>query len=364
MKANIYISLKATMNENISISTMIYQDEIGDKYSNHLDFSKKMGSDRTESLQGFKLSYLYLENVTFDGRKKKTMVTDDDIYKALEKQGYAVFTGTTSIFGGYYRPTEKLINQLNEQLETRKQLINEGSFINPTEAVQETIEEVLSPEVIEEEEVTTIDGIQKETAKMTKLELRNQLNELKRKLNESPLLTEVVELAKQIQITCEEIMKVPEPKLLETFTRGKYKIELFYKVNDQDMEWWHPVYTNIETGKKDEELSDVLYSNYNAALKDMKSIEEIKQVKETKQPKQTKKVSEVISKIDMIADYAQIIYSGNKAVITFTNSNTSNSINFEYKRSWSHRKYIDKALELTGIKPSWEFRYGWEFIAV
>jgi hypothetical protein len=89
-----------------------------------------------------------------------------------------------------------------------------------------------------------------------------------------------------------------------------------------------------------------------------------KPVKEIKQPKQTKKVSEAISKIDMIADYAQIIYSGNKAVITFTNSNTSNSINFDYKRSWSHRKYIDKALELTGIKPSWEFRYGWEFIAV
>jgi hypothetical protein len=89
-----------------------------------------------------------------------------------------------------------------------------------------------------------------------------------------------------------------------------------------------------------------------------------KPVKETKQPKQTKKVSEAISKIDMIADYAQIIYSGNKAVITFTNSNTSNSINFDYKRSWSHRKYIDKALELTGIKPSWEFKYGWEFIAV
>jgi hypothetical protein len=89
-----------------------------------------------------------------------------------------------------------------------------------------------------------------------------------------------------------------------------------------------------------------------------------KPVKEIKQPKQTKKVSEAISKIDMIADYAQIIYSGNKAVITFTNSNTSNSINFDYKRSWSHRKYIDKALELTGIKPSWEFKYGWEFIAV
>jgi hypothetical protein len=89
-----------------------------------------------------------------------------------------------------------------------------------------------------------------------------------------------------------------------------------------------------------------------------------KPVKETKQPKQTKKVSEAISKIDMIADYAQIIYSGNKAVITFTNSNTTNSINFDYKRSWSHRKYIDKALELTGIKPSWEFKYGWEFIAV
>jgi hypothetical protein len=128
MKTNIYISLKPKMDENIYIDNMIHEYEIEEKYNNHVEFAKKWGKDKTESLKGFKLTYLYLENVEYDGRKRK--ITQDDINKTLEKQGYATFTGAGSMFGGYYRPTEKLINQLNEQLETRKQLINEGIFTN------------------------------------------------------------------------------------------------------------------------------------------------------------------------------------------------------------------------------------------
>lgn len=128
MKANIYISLKPKMNENITFDTMMNEYEIEDSYNDHLGFSKNFGLDKVESLEGFKLSYLYLENVEYNGRKKK--ITHDDICKTLEKQGYVTFTGTTSIFGGFYKPTEKLINQLNNQLEKRKQLINDGKFVN------------------------------------------------------------------------------------------------------------------------------------------------------------------------------------------------------------------------------------------
>lgn len=128
MKANIYISLKPEMNKNITIDTIILENDIDEIFNSHLESSKRFGMDKAESLKGFKLTYLYLENVEFDGRKRK--ITHDDICKTLEKQGLVTFTGNTSIFGGFYRPTEKLINQLNDQLETRKKLINEGQFIN------------------------------------------------------------------------------------------------------------------------------------------------------------------------------------------------------------------------------------------
>lgn len=85
-------------------------------------------------------------------------------------------------------------------------------------------------------------------------------------------------------------------------------------------------------------------------------------IEETEPKKET--VCEPIQKIDMIADYAQINYLNNQAIITFTNNKESNTITFNYRKSWSHRKYIDKALEQSGIKPSWEFKYGWEYKAV
>lgn len=88
------------------------------------------------------------------------------------------------------------------------------------------------------------------------------------------------------------------------------------------------------------------------------------ETKETKQEPKKETVCEPIQKIDMIADYAQINYLNNQAIITFTNNKESNTITFNYRKSWSHRKYIDKALEQSGIKPSWEFKYGWEYKAV
>lgn len=128
MKTNIYISLKPKMDSNVYIDEMIHENEIEEIYNNYLNFSKDHKIEKIESLEGFKLTYLYLENVEYNGRKKK--ITQDDICKALEKKGLSIFTGTTSMFGSYYRPTEKLIEQLNNQLENRKQLINNGVFIN------------------------------------------------------------------------------------------------------------------------------------------------------------------------------------------------------------------------------------------
>jgi hypothetical protein len=75
-------------------------------------------------------------------------------------------------------------------------------------------------------------------------------------------------------------------------------------------------------------------------------------------------IIEKINKINMTASYAQINYIGDQVLIIFTNEKESNTITFNYRKSWSHRKYIDKALELSGVTPSWEFRYGWEMEAI
>ncbi|MNG08652.1 hypothetical protein D3C84_920260 [compost metagenome] len=61
----------------------------------------------------------------------------------------------------------------------------------------------------------------------------------------------------------------------------------------------------------------------------------------------------------MIANYADIQYKGNQVDIVFANKNETNVVTYNYRKSWSHRKYLDKAIEQTGIKPSWEFTYGW-----
>ena len=63
---------------------------------------------------------------------------------------------------------------------------------------------------------------------------------------------------------------------------------------------------------------------------------------------------------NIIASSAKIIYQG-KIVHVELLSNHGTIINhFEKRKSWSHKKYVDKALEQSNVKPSWDFRYSWE----
>lgn len=126
MKANVYVNFEfrgqrsLPKDEYLSINKMIHESDIEDYYSQLLETYRNWGRDKAESLEGFKLSYLFL-TVEFDGRKRK--ITDQDILKSMVKQGYAIDTGTGSIFGNFCYPTKKLVNQLDEQFKTRKQLI-------------------------------------------------------------------------------------------------------------------------------------------------------------------------------------------------------------------------------------------------
>lgn len=128
MKANLYTNVEILESGYVYINEMILESDIKEVYNNYLESSRKFGTPKIESLEGFKLKYLFIENVEYDGRKRK--ITDNDIKRTLEKQGYATNTGAGSIFGDFYKPTEKLTIQLDEQLKKRKKLIKQGKFIN------------------------------------------------------------------------------------------------------------------------------------------------------------------------------------------------------------------------------------------
>jgi hypothetical protein len=66
----------------------------------------------------------------------------------------------------------------------------------------------------------------------------------------------------------------------------------------------------------------------------------------------------------MIADIANVIYQNKKVNVIFSNKDQSNTITFDYKKSWSHKKYIDKAMEQAGIEPNFGFHYGWDMTAI
>lgn len=77
----------------------------------------------------------------------------------------------------------------------------------------------------------------------------------------------------------------------------------------------------------------------------------------------TSKPKEHIPKINMLATYAKVLYKGDTVNVIFSNDQETNTITFKRRKSWSHKKYVDKALSESGITPSWNFRYGWEVSA-
>lgn len=171
-----------------------------------------------------------------------------------------------------------------------------------------------------------------------------------------------------------------EKTLIDTFTTNQYKIELFSSLDQHNHRYvllgevcykYHLIFTDLNTGEINEELSDIIYLSLEAAQRVINSHVDTKPVQTTKkeseqstiQPKQAKQP--IIPKINMIADHATILYTSDKLVnIVFTNNNETNTVTFIKRKAWSHRKYIDKAIEESGIKPSWEFKYGWEYVAV
>ena len=63
---------------------------------------------------------------------------------------------------------------------------------------------------------------------------------------------------------------------------------------------------------------------------------------------------------NIITSSAKIIYQGKIVHVELLSNNGTITNNFEKRKSWSHKKYGDKALEQSNVKPSWDFRYKWE----
>jgi hypothetical protein len=70
----------------------------------------------------------------------------------------------------------------------------------------------------------------------------------------------------------------------------------------------------------------------------------------------------ITNKSIFTASYAEVIYIGTNVEVKLHCANDTKIIIFERRKSWSHRKYVENALQQSGIKPSWDFRYGWEYV--
>lgn len=125
---NLYVRLEISKSSGyIIINDFFPESEIKEVYQDRLKTANSFASaEKYEILEGFELMYLLLKDVKYDGRKRT--ISDNDIKATMSKQGYATKVCEDSIVS-YYNPTDKLLNQLEEQLNKRKQFVAEGKFV-------------------------------------------------------------------------------------------------------------------------------------------------------------------------------------------------------------------------------------------
>lgn len=119
MKANVFARLEISKSSGyISINKVFFEKELHEEYEGMVTTMKEFGHNRWETIEGYELMFI-LVNVSYDGRKKR--VTEEDILKSLEKANLAEKIGS-SMFGGFYKPTEELETLLKNRLNKRKLL--------------------------------------------------------------------------------------------------------------------------------------------------------------------------------------------------------------------------------------------------
>lgn len=104
-------------------------------------------------------------------------------------------------------------------------------------------------------------------------------------------------------------------------------------------------------------LGDILESKF--IVLDFDSTKKDKAQDTKNKPKE--KPKQTTQKTGKITNYAKVTYVGKVVKVNLFSNEETNLLTFERRKSWSHRKYVDKALAESGMQPSWDFRYGWEF---
>ena len=125
MKEIVYIKVEESPSSGyISIQDVVSEDNLKEAYQNDIENAKHFGfRKKVETFKGFKLQYILIE-VKYDGRKG---IKEEDVLQSLDNQDLVIQKGS-SIFGGFYLPTEKLKLTLEDQLSKRKELINQGLY--------------------------------------------------------------------------------------------------------------------------------------------------------------------------------------------------------------------------------------------
>jgi len=62
---------------------------------------------------------------------------------------------------------------------------------------------------------------------------------------------------------------------------------------------------------------------------------------------------------NIISSSAIVIYQGKIVHVELLSNNGTITNNFEKRKSWSHKKYVDKALRTIKCKTFLDFRYRW-----
>lgn len=141
---------------------------------------------------------------------------------------------------------------------------------------------------------------------------------------------------------------------IKVWQEGKRKVYFISYPYEKSMEIVNTVWDIIEKHHKDKNFWDIMGDVLNKKF----GVINYNDHKTTK--KKREQIKDNIPKINMTATYAKVLYKGDTVDVIFSNDQETNTITFKRRKSWSHKKYVDKALSESGIIPAWNFRYGWE----
>ncbi|MEK4907363.1 hypothetical protein [Niallia sp. FSL M8-0099] len=147
--------------------------------------------------------------------------------------------------------------------------------------------------------------------------------------------------------------------------KGNESVTIPVQPNNYDLYWEIEQYIQsiMKEHGRDSDFWSILINKLNGKYVITQSNNESPKKSNRTPSKPKQSITDIIPETQMLADYANILIDNNKVSITYSNDNQKATATFKYRKSWSMRKYIDYAFNNSNIKPSWEFKYGWEYLS-